>query len=394
MEEFKIPLRNKNSEIIAYTIIDKVDYDFYKNLKFNKNTYGYAQTSTGLLHRLIMNAKKGDPIIDHINGNKLDNRKLNLRFSNKSYNGQNKKKKENTTSKYIGVSKDDYGWITSITHMGKHYSFLFQNEEHAGYYYNILALKYFGKEAKINETKKPDNFEEPQKKEKRVLPKGIYKISSGNYKVQVYINKQTLSLGSYKTLDEAKEILQKKNNEIFQEKEDERLSKPILRNILGQAIIEMKNNEKTIVNDDNYHELIKYSWSLNNGYVQTHIGGKVIKMHRFIINANENEIIDHINHNRSDNRRENLRISNESLNSHNKSKAINTTSKYHGVRKTKFNTYQAIITKDKQVYCIGNYKNEIDAAIAYNKKAIELYGTYANLNIIKSSSILLNLQPT
>ena len=40
-----------------------------------------------------MNAKQGDPLIDHKNGKKLDNREMNLRFSNSSENSHNHKKK-------------------------------------------------------------------------------------------------------------------------------------------------------------------------------------------------------------------------------------------------------------------------------------------------------------
>lgn len=57
------------------------------------------------LHRFVMNAKEGQ-VIDHINGNKLDNRKINLRFVNSSLNCINRYHKIKTTHGFRGVSKD------------------------------------------------------------------------------------------------------------------------------------------------------------------------------------------------------------------------------------------------------------------------------------------------
>ncbi len=56
------------------------------------------------LHRIIMDAKPGE-IVDHINGNPLDNRKENLRITTSLVNNQNaRKRKDGVTSKYKGVS--------------------------------------------------------------------------------------------------------------------------------------------------------------------------------------------------------------------------------------------------------------------------------------------------
>ncbi len=56
------------------------------------------------LHRLILNAEVGQ-IVDHINGNPLDNRKSNLRIVTSTVNNQNaRKRKDGVSSKFKGVS--------------------------------------------------------------------------------------------------------------------------------------------------------------------------------------------------------------------------------------------------------------------------------------------------
>lgn len=73
------------------------------------------------LHRLIMNAQTGD-IVDHINGNPLDNRKENLRITTSLINNQNaRKRKDGITSKFKGVHwcKIAKRWKAQIQFKGK-----------------------------------------------------------------------------------------------------------------------------------------------------------------------------------------------------------------------------------------------------------------------------------
>ena len=70
------------------------------------------------LHRFVLKAKKGENV-DHINGNKLDNRKENLRKCTRSQNFANRKKYTNNTSGYKGVSKHGNKWQADIQINGK-----------------------------------------------------------------------------------------------------------------------------------------------------------------------------------------------------------------------------------------------------------------------------------
>jgi len=102
-------------------------------------------------------------------------------------------------------------------------------------------------------------------------------------------------------------------------------------------------------------------------------------------------IVDHINGDKLDNRRENLRIVNSKQSSYNKAKpkTANPSSPYKGVSKKVCKNkagehvfYCASVVKDSKRYGLGSFKNEEDAARAYNEKAQELFGEYAYLNVI------------
>lgn len=95
-----------------YAIVDDGDFDNLNKHKWHINTKGYAirhgKSDDGLdrgvrMHREIMCAPE-DMQVDHINRNKLDNRKSNLRLCNNSQNHMNKDKRVDNSSGYPGVS--------------------------------------------------------------------------------------------------------------------------------------------------------------------------------------------------------------------------------------------------------------------------------------------------
>jgi hypothetical protein len=100
--------------------------------------------------------------------------------------------------------------------------------------------------------------------------------------------------------------------------------------------------------------------------------------------------IHHINHSRIDNRRKNLTIVNykESLYKTTKRRGNSYTSKYKGVFwRSKNNTWCARIQKDGKASWLGSFINEEDAARAYDKAAIELFGEFAHQNLTPNLSI-------
>jgi hypothetical protein len=94
--------------------------------------------------------------------------------------------------------------------------------------------------------------------------------------------------------------------------------------------------------------------------------------------------IDHIDGNRANNRLNNLRLATTQQNNHNARKRTKRTytCQYKGVQWRGNTSYRAYITFDGKRYHIGTYPNEVEAALAYNAKATELFGAYAHLNTI------------
>lgn len=143
------------------TIVDEDDYRKFKNRSLHAVNYKgwwYAEVTIGkhgqLLHRLILNAKKGE-MCDHVNGDGLDNRKSNLRIVSNSQNIMNSKKttRKGVTSQFKGVYWSVYHkkWVARVR-LNYVYQVLgfYDNELDAAYAYDEGATKIFGEYAKLN----------------------------------------------------------------------------------------------------------------------------------------------------------------------------------------------------------------------------------------------------
>lgn len=164
----KIPLYNGK----GFAIVDDEDFVKVKEYRWTLSTLGYVTRNDGkggsvYLHRDIMNLEKGDgKYVDHINHDKLDNRKTNLRVCTKQENQLNqgpKKRKDGTShSKYKGVSrrssKSVRPWRCRIAKDGKTITKYFETEIEAAKEYDRLALELHGEYAYINGIK--DNEED------------------------------------------------------------------------------------------------------------------------------------------------------------------------------------------------------------------------------------------
>lgn len=110
-----------------------------------------------------------------------------------------------------------------------------------------------------------------------------------------------------------------------------------------------------------------------NGYSGTRDNGKIVLVHRLIINAPDGSVIDHINRNKKDNRISNLRITDKSVNAFNSGLRRDNKSGATGVMLRKdTNRWSAAIKKDGKKHCLGCYGTK-DEAVKARKEAEVLY---------------------
>lgn len=142
--------------------------------------------------------------------------------------------------------------------------------------------------------------------------------------------------------------------------------------------IELKHGQQAIVDDEDFELLYKDKWRFNNRYIYN---SRREPMHRLIINAPRGSEVDHINGNSLDNRKVNLRVCDRSQNLANRGKFKNNKSGYKGVCWNKNSKkWMAQIQFKKKLTRLGDFTDILEAAKAYDKKAKELHGEFANLN--------------
>lgn len=140
-----------------------------------------------------------------------------------------------------------------------------------------------------------------------------------------------------------------------------------------------------LVDDEDYEYLTQWNWYYSGGYAKARVKetGKILAMHRLLLNAEVGGIVDHINRNKLDNRKSNLRKSDCVGNSRNRSKYnMQTSSEFKGVfydKKRGKYTGRITVERGKTLY-LGHYALETDAAFYYNQHAIKYFGEYAVLN--------------
>ena len=108
--------------------------------------------------------------------------------------------------------------------------------------------------------------------------------------------------------------------------------------------------------------------------------------HAIVGKPQKGKVVDHINHNGLDNRKENLRLVTRSQNNQNSRSNKNSSSQYKGVYWYKsYNKWRAKLAHRGKSIHVGYFSCEHEAALAYNKKALELWGENAHLNEVEQS---------
>lgn len=163
----KIPLSGLHGKGL-FAIVDDGDYEKVAGHRWHaRKKIGvraiYASTCLShadrraiWMHRLILGLPHGrTPVVDHINGDGLDNRRSNLRVCDQVINGLNRhKKKDGATSQYIGVSfkKETNSWVAKIRIRGCQYSLGYFSTEYEAYVARDRAVQNFMKRGTLPQT--------------------------------------------------------------------------------------------------------------------------------------------------------------------------------------------------------------------------------------------------
>lgn len=142
-----IPLRRRDGSARAWTMVDAADYRDLSAHRWHLGGGGYVMRHVPhptrkhparallLLHRPLLALDFGDPRqVDHINRDRLDNRRVNLRIVSRAQNGQNRPAIAGTTSRFRGVHwyAASQKW-RAIVEIGprQHYLGVFEDEDDA-----------------------------------------------------------------------------------------------------------------------------------------------------------------------------------------------------------------------------------------------------------------------
>jgi hypothetical protein len=158
--------------------------------------------------------------------------------------------------------------------------------------------------------------------------------------------------------------------------------------------IPLTQGRVALIDPEDYDFLMQWKWCCITGYAARSTSGvdgakrRTVLMHRVIANPPEGFFVDHINHDRLDNRRVNLRICTPGQNTFNRRprpRQAERSSRFKGVywNKTKGKwevqiTLKAATGENRKM--IGRFVREIDAALAYDAAALHYFGEFAYLN--------------
>lgn len=145
-----------------------------------------------------------------------------------------------------------------------------------------------------------------------------------------------------------------------------------------------------LIDDADFDLISQYIWKLEQHgsnqyavhYPDANDPTNKLRMHRLILNAPADAVVDHIDGNGLNNQRPNLRVCTQQQNNYNRRKIEGCTSLFKGVSfaKGRKKPWRAQIRNGDGSKCLGYYASEEEAARAYDNAARARYGEYAWLN--------------
>lgn len=156
--------------------------------------------------------------------------------------------------------------------------------------------------------------------------------------------------------------------------------------------IPLTQGKFAIVDAEDFDRLNQHKWYVvkdrNTYYALRKIKSNgrqtILSMHQEIMPTPKGMEINYINHNGLDNCKANLRFCTHQQVQFTRKKIKAKTSRFKGVSwYKKYRKWAALIRHNYKCYFLGYFDNEVEAANAYNTKAIELFGEFARLNFPK-----------
>jgi hypothetical protein len=361
----------------GFALVSKRDYDDISNRKWSQNIGGYAvgtfKNKTTKMHSLIMKPTPGE-VVDHINGNKLDNRRTNLRITTVQKNTQNKRvavSKQTSTYRGVFYHKKQKKYNAHMLIDGKRINigaydteieaatardWYVVNNDLDHIQLNFPDNDYANMELTLSIRNKTSNYigvTYSKQKEKyiascKINGKATYLMSSKSAVdcakaydkciVDNDIPHKTLNFpDDYPTYTRYSQI--KTLSEYFDE--------TTVRLLIGDETL------YCLIDKDDYDKIKNYKWYIvDTSYIRASINNKSMLLHRFLMDAKKNIIIDHIDSDKLNNKRNNLLLSDNSRNGKNKKKMDGCTSKYLGVHfwKAKNKWRAQIFHNGKRIY--------------------------------------------
>ena len=158
--------------------------------------------------------------------------------------------------------------------------------------------------------------------------------------------------------------------------------KPTLPKGDAVRLIPLDDGFYAYVDAADYEWLSQWNWHMASaGYAVRHEKRKYIFMHREIMRPPQGMIVDHADGSKANNCRFNLRVCTRGQNQGNLRKRRGTGSRFKGVYYIKeIEKWGARCQARGKHYYFGSYRDEVEAARAYDRGAVELHGEFARLN--------------
>jgi len=149
-------------------------------------------------------------------------------------------------------------------------------------------------------------------------------------------------------------------------------------------LIKLNESNYAQVSDADFEFVSMFKWRLSNqrGYLYA-VNDRLGSLHRFILGVcNPKILVDHKDRNGLNCQRDNIRVATVQQNCFNTKVHKDSKTGYKGVTyNKKTNKYSAVIFYNKTKYNLGTFLTAYQAMCAYNKKAEELHGEFAGLNM-------------